>query len=953
MRTGICVDRYGHHSQRPPQRRRTAAQPTDRQFRLLPRGARGRMSGPARLSGASSKRFAEQLLTADSPDEVCEIIAELEDTLLELGESYEINWVPLGEDENNYSDVYTQASSPMAAFSELPLNAEDSLTLRFYEEACAVGDDPSASSMKEAAQSDWVDLDDAELEIIADGYAPQEGNQLNLTVRDNGIGKPRSEFDDFVGLHAPGLKKQEYDFLQGQYGMGSTAVMKFAGNIEEEYNERAFKFIASASVHEPGEWSWTLIHDKPHKSQVEYLTVNGEFPIFDGTFGGALTEKFRESYPEKYDFEKNTTTPDPQSHGAFVKVYDYQTNASRTMISGDEGFRHKFERSVVDSPYPIQLTDLRYNSKFPQSYTRGFRQKLEDDNEHLLVDDEHLTVDTGSETLGERDITVLLFKDDDELGESTSEKQKFVSGTSTHRDAHGRTGVQKDHAVMLTINGQTHASKGEYFLKSLGYSKIASDTVVIAEFDDLANLGMVSMFSPSRDSLEDSPQANKFLSALEDALEGSDLLTAEEERRRAQRGNAEPATDTETFADFIERNPEVGNFMATGERIRAPRIRPSDDGTESPPESTDGDLSDHTDTSGGDESGSDGPHAPKLPTFLTPIEEYNPGSEEHVLWDDDEPLPVEIPVNGATTIRFATDAQSDYLARDVLSGSLEVSSPDQRRAVELQNDLLTLTVDPAEDADPGDETTLSVELTRPDPRDCPEIDDPADAYPKHTETDLATDGGVDVDTGALTARCQLEYVEATDGRHSSTGSESDGDGDTADASGDDDGSANDRDGDAGDNGSTDDWGFEMPDIRYVHEENWRTDDDGDPIDPEKFNAADAEHFDEHTLIHLDPSQDGTISGLSLTINMDAAALRSFIVERNVKDNWKEFVEQHYELAMVFYTITMYRHYVDEYGTSFEDTGLITAEVVARSINALAPTIMPTIIPDDQLDRITE
>ncbi|WP_049910652.1 hypothetical protein [Natrinema gari] len=911
------------------------------------------MSKPVRLSGARSKMYAERLLTADSPDEVRAVIDELEEFLSKQGEAYEIYWMPLGSDENNYSDVYTQASSPMAAFSELPLNAEDSLTLRFYEEALAIGDDPSASSMKEAAQSDWVDLDAAELEIVADGYAPQEGNLLNLTVRDNGKGKARSEFDDFVGLHAPGLKKQEYDFLQGQYGMGSTAVMQFAGNIEEEYNERAFKFIASASVHEPGEWSWTLIHDKPNKSQVEYLTVNGEFPIFDGTFGGALTEKFRESYPEKYDFEKNTTTPDPQNHGAFVKVYNYQTNASRTMISGNEGFRHKFERAVVDSPYPIQLTDLRYNSKFPQSYTRGFRQELEDGNEHLLEGKKHLTVDTGSETLGERDITVLLFKDDDELGDAASEKSKFVSGTSTHKDATGRTGVQKDHAVMLTINGQTHGSKKEYFLKSLGYSKVASETVVIAEFDDLANLGMVNMFSPSRDTLKDSPQANKFLSALEDALEGSDLLTEEEERRRAQRGNAEPATDTDTFAEFIDRNPEVGNFMATGERIRAPRIRPSDGGNESAPESDDDNLSDHTDTSGGDENGGDAPHAPKLPTFLVPIEEYNPGSEEHVLWEADEPMPVETPVNGSATVRFATDAQNDYLTRDVLSGTLEVSCPEQLRAIELQDGLLTLTVDPADDADPGKETSLSVELTRPDPRDCSAIDDPTDAYPECVEADVATDGGVNVDTASLTARCQLEYVEATDSRDSPSESESDGEGDTTDTSGDDGASASDREGTAGNDGVTDDWGFEMPDIAYVHEENWRINDDGEPINPEEFNADDARNFNEHTLIHLDPSQDSTISGLSLTINMDAAALRSFIVKRNVKDTWKEFVEQHYELAMVFYTITMYRDYVDEYGTSFDDTGLITAEVVTQSINALAPTIMPTIIPDDQLDRITE
>lgn len=77
-----------------------------------------------------------------------------------------------------------------------------------------------------------------ELEIVADGYAPQEGNLLNITVCDNIKEKARSEFDDFVGLHTPELKKQKYAFLQRQYGMGSTVVMQFAGNIEEEYNGR-------------------------------------------------------------------------------------------------------------------------------------------------------------------------------------------------------------------------------------------------------------------------------------------------------------------------------------------------------------------------------------------------------------------------------------------------------------------------------------------------------------------------------------------------------------------------------------------------------------------------------------------------------------------------------------------------------------------------------------------
>lgn len=911
------------------------------------------MSEPTRLADAESKDYADRFLTANDPDEVDEILTELE-------VAHEMVWEPLGNDENNYSDVYTQASSPMAAFTELPLNAEDSLMFRFYDQTGEEVEPDDYSSMKDAVQSDWVNLEKAELEIIADGYAPQDGNLLNLTVRDNGKGKSRDSFEDFVGLHAPGLKKQEYGFLQGQYGMGSTAVMQFCGNIEEEYNEQAFKFIASASVDEPGEWSWTLVHDKPRKGRVEYLTVDGEFPIFDGTFGGVLTEKFRENYPDEHDFEKNTTTPDPQTHGAFVKVYDYRTNASRALISGDEGFRRKFERSVVDSPYPIRLTDLRYNSKLTQSTTRGFLQEL-GGYDHLLEGKEHLTVDTGSETLGERYITVLLFKSDEDLEEVETTrrgKSKFVAGTSTHKGASSRTGIQKDHAVMFTINGQTHGSKSEHFLKSLGYSKVASDTVVIAEFDDLANLGMVNMFGASRDTLKDSPQANKFLEALKNALSGSDLLSDEEDRRRARRGHAEPAADTDTFADFIERNPEVGNFMATGQRIEAPRIRPSDEGGAVPPEEGHDTLADHTDTSGSGDGDHNAPHAPRLPTYLTPIEEYNPGNENHVLYENDDPLPVEMPVNRPATIRFSTDAQSDYLFRDILSGDLETEPDEQVRAVELQGGLLTLTVDPADDVDPGETFELSVELTRPDPRNCPVIDDPVDAYPKQEGTDIATDGGTDVDASPVTATCRIEYTEPNPEERNTPSNQS-SDGDEAKGGNGTEGEENagDRNGTAGDAGETDDWGFEMPNISYVREENWRTDDEGDPLDPEEFNQTDAEQFDEHTLIHLDPSQDDTISGLSLTINKDPAALRSFIVERNIKDNWKESVERHYELAMVFYTITMYHSYIEESETgssiNFEGTGLLPADVVARSINALAPTIMPTIIPDDQLDRITE
>lgn len=905
-----------------------------------------------RLTGERSREYADRLLVANDPDEVAAIVEELED-------DHAVQWKPLGEDENNYSDVFTQAAAPMASFTELPMNAGDSLMLRFFTENADDSVDPHAySSMKEAVEADWVDMDDAEIEIIADGLKPQDGNLLNLTVRDNGLGKGREEFRDFVGLHSPGLKKQEYGFLQGQYGMGSTAVMQFAGNVGEEYNERAFKFIASASSEVPGEWSWTLVHDKPRKGQVDYLTVGGDFPVFDGEFGAALAEKFRESYPDEHDIDANATVHDPQTFGAFVKVFDYQTRASRALISGSEGFRRKLERSIVDAPFPITLTDMRYNSKVPQSSTQGFLPQLRKGREHLLEGEEHISFETGSETLGERTAHVLLFKSDDRLEdvETTNRgKDDFVASTSRHKGADSRTGIQRDHAVMLTINGQTHGSKGEYFLRSIGYSKIAKDTVVIVEFDDLANLGMVRMFSPSRDSLKDSPQASRFLPALEDALENSDLLSDEEDRRRARRGSEETSIDAETFAEFVDHNPDFLNRIMTGELVTGPRIRPSDTGVLNAP---DGDPNGSggrdrvTEGDGEEETGEEQFDTPLLPTYLRPIREYDPGGD-HVYWDEtDGIMPVEMPVNRGTTIRFETDAQSNYLVREVLRGTLNVSPSARFGSVELQDGLLTLTIRPAEDAEVGDDFGLTVELIRPDPEECELVEDPAEAFPDPVESDeeIRTDGGT-LDTSPLTSMFTVEYVDPFE-KPRETPSD-DGGGEDPDGEGDE-GGPDDQEsgnGDSGDSGG--DWAFDMPEIITVNEEQWRVDDDGEPFDEDSFDPEIAGEFDEHTLIRIDESRDGTISGLTLTINLDPALLRAFIVENNVRESWKEFVENHYLRAVVFYAISDYRELVSAYGEALEGSEIMTTEIVEHTINGLGPALMPTIIPGDQLDRITE
>lgn len=905
------------------------------------------------LNGSESREFAEAILTANGPEEVSEQIDELDSI-------YGIDWKPLGENQNNYSTVHNQAASPMAALVELPINSADAQMFKFYEDNAPDSVDPMEyTSMKEAVEADWVDIDEAEIEILADGLKPTEGNRLNLIIRDNGKGKSRNNFDDFVGLSDPGLKKQKYGFCQGQYGMGSTGVLKYCGDTEAEFNELCFKFIASASTDKPGEWSWTVIRDNPHEGQFEHLTIDGDFPIFDGTFGGALARKFREQYT-KYDFDKNVTPPPEQEYGSFVKIYDYDTISTRTNISGYTGFRRKFERFLVDSPFPIRLTEMRYTkNKAPHSTTRGFLPTLRDGREHLLKDEEHILIETNSETLEDRDAHVLLFKSDSELEDvDTTDRGKktFVAGATKSKDAPEATGIQKDHAVMLTVNGQTHGSKSQFFLEQLGYSKTAEDTVVIVEFDDLANLGMVKMFKPSRDDLTDSPQTRKFISGLKSGLKNSDLLTEEEERRRAYRGSESKDIDVDTFEKFINRHPDIANYINFGDRISASYLRPDGNEADSSVESQtenpviargNGEV-----VGGGSDTGwgsGDDTAPPMLPTYLHPIEEYDPDGD-YKLWDASEStMPVKLPVDGQAKIRFETDAQRDYLSRDILGGEFLIEPRVLFSSVEIRDGILTLTITSEEQAAVGDERTLFTELTRPDPSKSQFVDDPNSVYP---ESGLETDGG-SINAEPLTAGFSVQYIEPTgDSVSSQHGSvpeeeEKNGAGDDLDT----DGSENEKGEISG--GDRSEGLLDWPNIDKVYEEEWLVDENGNPEYPEEYRPEIGSDFNANTVIRVEPSKDGSISGLFLKINMDAAPLRRFIIDENIKDNWKEYVEGQYELAVVFYTISQYRELYEAYGESLDESRTLTTDIVENSINGIGQLLMPTIIPEEHLDDISD
>lgn len=191
--------------------------------------------------------------TSISPGEVAkELIKErhteqkVTELITDIEDRPKVDWVPLGREPNNYSIVENQQADAMAAFTELVVNSIDAIILRSFFNK--FGDSYSGdeySSLSEAA-NELVDDDRDHIEVIATG---EQNGPFSLTLYDNGCGQPRNKFEHtFLNVLTPGELKQEFDFLQGKYGMGSTGVLPFCG-------QKGYKLIASAAHDSPGDWS--------------------------------------------------------------------------------------------------------------------------------------------------------------------------------------------------------------------------------------------------------------------------------------------------------------------------------------------------------------------------------------------------------------------------------------------------------------------------------------------------------------------------------------------------------------------------------------------------------------------------------------------------------------------------------------------------------------------------
>lgn len=605
--------------------------------------------------GLASKELANNLLEEIHTEQgVAELIHE------EFTEHSEIDWVPLGQQTNNYSIVENQQEEPMAALTELITNSVDAVILKNYFQR--YGDTYSGDEfddMYEAADS-LVDEERCEISLKAQG---EQNGPFSLTVVDNGTGQPRERFEHtFLNVLTPGEIKQEYNFLQGKYGMGSTGSLPFCG-------ERGFKLVVSSSYENPGEWSWSIIRKNREKTRYEYLIVDDGVPTFDGEISG-------------------------REYGSFVKCYNYETEIKSEI---NQYFRRRLERYIVDSPLPVRLIDARYGDSFGDVHTQGLLPRL-DENREYIEDIDKIDHSFDNPILGDRLVRIYLLKADDVLedeGLSEYTKANFVTGRKHRKQA-----------VLFTVNGQTHGDQGETFIKRrCSFNRVAKDTLVFVDFSDVSDADIVDLFKPSRDRLTEKEPAKALRQELEDLISDNKMLKQEEQRRRNRMAKEESEELEENILEqILQKNPALKGYLKAGKK--QPTV--TEEGDQEPdydgkfyPDKFEIIKSYRSRANYKTWDGPDGRYEKEIPVNKTSIQRFELNAKDDYLTRETE--------TGSIKASIPQIVKSVRLKHGILSVTLQApSGAEPGHSIPLQ-----LSVEPAQVGDGKLTRTVSLQFTEP------------------------------------------------------------------------------------------------------------------------------------------------------------------------------------------------------------------------------------------------
>lgn len=579
-------------------------------------------------------------------------------------------WKALGGNDNNYSIIGNQQSSPDAAFAEKLINSIDAC---LTSECLKHGLNPMGS---EAPQSMAGALDrfynikpgglkllssnrrtELAQNIVVAASGQTRGGQINLCIADRGEGQTPKRMPETI-LSISRSNKLKIPFVQGKFNMGGTGALPFCGkhHLQLIISKRCPDIPNTDIDPTYDKWSVTVVRKEAARegrksSMYTYLTdQSGELLTFDADTLPIIPIEHKKDVPG-FEYEG-------MSFGTYIKLFNYELTGYKSAITLDLNYR--LSLLIPDLALPIQFRDTReYNGKSNATNLAGLISRLYDDRSSIL--------ENGFPT------STIITVDGQKISFSV-----YLLKQDTEKKYRG-----KHEGVLFCMNGQTHHIIPDSFFSRVNLSYIKNSVLVIADCSDIDVDHQEELFMPSRDRLRNSDFTKEIIDRLEkDLREHKGLKEAAHDRRNA--ALKEKLTDNKPLKDVLQnickKSTVLTKLFIAGQEISSPF--------------------NITSTAGQGETFEGKLH----PTFFKLKGKFKDGK-----------LVKAVPCNASFRVQFDTDVQNDYFNRPTEVGSLVlkmdgVVREDLIQHLSLYNGQANLTIALPEGAADGDTHIFETEI---------------------------------------------------------------------------------------------------------------------------------------------------------------------------------------------------------------------------------------------------
>ena len=405
------------------------------------------------------------------------------------------NWTPYGNNYNNCGTFENQQAKPEAALVEKLTNSIDAILTK----ECLIRNiDPKSNSpevpqtMTEAIEKffgiikgKWENAVASErkqiatkLQVILTG----DRQTPNIAIYDNGEGQVPKEFPNtFLSLHRG--NKMSIPFVQGKFNMGSTGAVLFCGG-DEKYQLIISRRCKELCSDEEYSFGFTLVRKHPLTSEeeitakstwYEYFTINGDIPSF---------------YAESLNLSLDNDTPFVD--GTVIKMFSYELSRGCQSDATFDLWR-ELNTLLYDSSLPILICEQRdFKGHSKEKVMLGNKTRVSIDDRDKKYKSLSYAIKDIATFGAEIPIEVTIFKSD-------VKNPEFIRGRS----------------VIFILNGQTQGFESKTFISTeLGFRQLREYMLVSVDCTNIKTSVRNNIFMSSRDRMRE----GKYYSILKEKL---------------------------------------------------------------------------------------------------------------------------------------------------------------------------------------------------------------------------------------------------------------------------------------------------------------------------------------------------------------------------------------------------------------------------------------------------